>query len=75
MNGGNDLETGIFATAGPAYILGPDGRSIYGQSGGLDRTLLTEAVGATTNSPDSMVRSDARACGSAAKAPSAKMES
>ena len=53
MNGGDDLETGIFATAGPAYILGPDGRSIYGQSGGLDRTLLTEAVGATTNSPDS----------------------
>jgi hypothetical protein len=44
--------TGIFATAGPAYILGADGRSIYGQSGGLDRTLLTEAVGTTTNSPD-----------------------
>jgi hypothetical protein len=53
VNRGDDLETGIFATAGPAYILGPDGRSIYGQSGGLDRTLLTEAVGATTNSPDS----------------------
>jgi hypothetical protein len=52
VNGGDDLETGIFATAGPAYILGADGRSIYGQSGGLDRTLLTEAVGMATNSPD-----------------------
>ncbi|MGH2816862.1 MAG: S8 family serine peptidase [Actinomycetota bacterium] len=52
VNGGDDLETGIFATAGPAYILGPDGRSIYGRSGELDRTLLTEAVGAATNSPD-----------------------
>ena len=53
VNGGSDLETGIFATTGPAYILGPDGNSIYGQDAkGRDRTLLVDALGGGSNSSD-----------------------
>ena len=53
MNGGTDLETGIFGTAGPAYILNSAGDSIYGQdSSGRDRTLLMDAPGSGANSAD-----------------------
>ena len=53
VNGGDDLEAGIFATVGPAYILGPDGRSIYGQDeDGRDRTLSMSGAGPGTNSPN-----------------------
>jgi hypothetical protein len=47
------LETGIFATAGPGYILKQNGRSLYGQNAdGRDRVLLTDALGPGSNSPD-----------------------
>lgn len=53
VNGGSDLEIGIFGTTGPAYILGPNGSSIYGKDAqGRDLTLSMEAVGSDTNSPD-----------------------
>ena len=53
VNGGNDLETGVFGTAGPAYILGQNGTSIYGKDAqGRDRTLLVDAAGAGSNSTD-----------------------
>ena len=53
VNGGGDLEIGIFGTAGPAYILNTAGDSIYGQdSQGRDRTLLVDAPGAGSNSLD-----------------------
>ena len=53
VNGGGDLEIGIFGTAGPAYILNAAGDSIYGKdSQGRDLTLLVDAPGAGSNSLD-----------------------
>ncbi len=53
VNGGNDLEIGLFGTTGPGYILNSSGDSIYGQdSSGHDRTLLMDAPGAGANSGD-----------------------
>jgi hypothetical protein len=48
------LDVGIAGTAGPAYILGPDGVSVYGRdSQGRDNTLLLASSGPSSNSPDS----------------------
>lgn len=53
VDGGTDLEIGIFGTVGPAYIFDHSGRSIYGQDVfGRDRTLLLNGTGAGSNSPD-----------------------
>ena len=47
------LEIGIFSTAGPGYILDHQGESIYGRDERRRyRTLLTDAYGPETNSPD-----------------------
>jgi hypothetical protein len=53
VNGGADLEVGIFATTGPGYVLNSNGDSIYGQDAqGRDRTLLVDAPGGGANSAD-----------------------
>ena len=53
VDGDGQNEVAVFGTAGPGYVLGPDGRSVYGQDAqGRDRTLSMAAVGAGTNSPD-----------------------
>jgi hypothetical protein len=53
VNGDGDLEIGVFGTVGPAYILGPDGISLYGRNDeGLDKTLLMEPFGVGSNSLD-----------------------
>lgn len=53
INGGSDLEVGVYGTLGPGYILGPDGASIYGRDdAGHDRTLLMEPFSAGSNSVD-----------------------
>lgn len=53
VNGGGDLEVGIFSTAGPAYIFNRSGASIYGKDPlGQDRTLVMAGSGPGTNSPD-----------------------
>jgi hypothetical protein len=53
VDGGNDLEIGEHAVAGPAYILDKNGNSIYGKTDdGRDRTLLTEGLGGGSNSTD-----------------------
>ncbi len=52
VNGGTDLEVGIYGTAGPAYILNSLGNSIYGQTSGRDNVLLMDAPGGGANSSD-----------------------
>ncbi|MDX6288084.1 MAG: hypothetical protein QOG53_3569 [Frankiales bacterium] len=47
------LDVGIDGTAGPAYILGPNGVSIYGRdSQGRDHTLRMSGTGSASNSTD-----------------------
>lgn len=55
VNGGEDLEVGIYATVGPGYVLNSNGISIYGRDArGRDRTLLMDAYGGGSNSTDSL---------------------
>jgi hypothetical protein len=52
VNGGKDLEIGAHSVSGPGYIFNKAGKSIYGSTGPLDSTLLTDAPGAGANSTD-----------------------
>jgi hypothetical protein len=50
---GGGLEASVFGTVGPVHVVNGAGQSVYGKApDGRDRTLLTEGVGAASNSPD-----------------------
>jgi hypothetical protein len=52
VDGGDELETGIFGTAGPAYIFKPNGESMYGRDDERDVALRLDGMGASSNSVD-----------------------